>query len=360
MDPSARPPQWTALLPYVLSAVVLWLPLRLISQLNLEQMNLLATLVHGLGFFLYGLTLTEYRPNRRTLAILGSIAAGIGAYIFTLLHLPETDATQNAVGLLFAWTWFLGGSARLGFRRPRRFDWLDYLTLSAEALVWMAILLFFGGVLSLFGLILLAQFHHDAFTFFLENVVSFGGILSFFLGFGLAQSNPRLRLSRLVARFFLLPSLVLLGGYFALSLTETSPLAQDRDVLVVFSASLVLVLGLSLVSLTRDDQTLFTFWAIVSLGLLAVAMGVVSVVRIGLRTVQLGLSVNRFTVLGTNLLVTAHLGWVLVHLAQKLRGRTDIEYVRTAAVAPFPVYFVWLSFVVFALPLAQSLWALIP
>ena len=129
--------------------------------------------------------------------------------------------------------------------------------------------------------------------------------------------------------------------------------AFDRDLLSVFDALLVVVLGLVLYGMSARDPGTSPNWmdriqlvAVVSALVLDVMVVGAMVARIG----DLGFTPNRTAALGLNLVLLVNLAGAAVLSARFLRGRSTLHRLERWQTAYLPVFAAWAAAVVVVLP----------
>jgi hypothetical protein len=129
--------------------------------------------------------------------------------------------------------------------------------------------------------------------------------------------------------------------------------AFDRELLGVFDALLVVVLGLVLYAMSAREPShpaglmdRVQLVAVVSALLLDVMVLGTMVARIG----DLGFTPNRVAALGLNLLLLVNLGGAAWHSARFLMGRTAFHRVERWQTAYLPTFALWAATVVAVLP----------
>jgi hypothetical protein len=129
--------------------------------------------------------------------------------------------------------------------------------------------------------------------------------------------------------------------------------AFDRDLLSVFDALLVVVLGLVLYGMSARDPMTSPGWmdriqlvAVVSALVLDVMVVGAMIARIG----DLGLSPNRTSALGLNLVLLVNLAGAAVLSTRFLKGRSTLHRLERWQTAYLPVFAVWAAAVVVILP----------
>ena len=127
----------------------------------------------------------------------------------------------------------------------------------------------------------------------------------------------------------------------------------QRELLIGFDLLLVLVLGLLLYSISaRDPQAPPGAFDALQLLLVicAVVVDAIALWAIVVRISAFGLSPNKFTALGENLILLVNLGWSAVLSTRFLLGRSSFDPLERWQTAYLPVYAVWAWLVVVLFP----------
>jgi hypothetical protein len=163
------------------------------------------------------------------------------------------------------------------------------------------------------------------------------------------------RLFFIAARLFLPPTLLVLLVVAAVIPTRFALLASSRETLAVFNvmlfAVMLLLAGATPVRAGEVAPGLGVWLrrGVVAVALLAAVVSAYALVAILSRTVAGGLTANRFTVIGWNVVNVASLAWLLVLQLRARRGDW-VPALHAAFGAGLALYGVWTTFVLAALP----------
>jgi len=156
-------------------------------------------------------------------------------------------------------------------------------------------------------------------------------------------------LARVFAPLFLMMTGVYLIGAF---LGGQNPFV-DRSFLIVFNCLLLVVLGMTVFSIAERGQQVQVGWIDyinVALLVVTIVIDLIALSAILFRLNAYGLTPNRMTVLGANLVVMTHLAWTCRASFGFIRGKIGPVSVRQAIAGYLPVYAGWAAFVAFVLP----------
>jgi hypothetical protein len=251
--------------------------------------------------------------------------------------------------------WFVVGLAYVGgqWRSDRRR--MDFIRFTGEWIVYLALLGIGGGVLV--GLTVGA---FDALGMDVEWVIE-----SWVLPFGVAgavivaawlveaKQNVVENIAPVLTRVFTpLTTLMLLVLLVAFAAAGTV-VGVDRNLLILMDLILVLVLGLVLYAISaRDPQApadLFDRLQLV-LVLSALAVDLLMLVAMLTRIAEFGVTPNKVTALGLNLVLLVNLTWSARLLAGFLRGRRGFRDAELWQTRYLPVFGLWAAVAVTVIP----------
>lgn len=127
----------------------------------------------------------------------------------------------------------------------------------------------------------------------------------------------------------------------------------DRTLLILMDVILILVVGLTLYEVSaRDAASRLVWFDAVQLAtvLAAIAVDVILLVAMAMRTAEYGFSANKTAALGLNLLLLAHLAGHVWHTARAFAGRRRLTHLARWHTAFLPAYPAWAVAVLLAFP----------
>lgn len=282
---------------------------------------------------------------------LAAIAVVVNAYPFqsegstlllTVLHLPMM-------------LWLLFGLAYTdGEWRNVRPVW-DFIRFTGEFVVY-SVLIGLGGVVFM----MLTAAFFSAVGLHIEDILMEWAAYSGLLGVPvvaayLVEKKRSLieNIAPVLARIFIPMFLVMTVVFLAVSFTRLQALAQNRDLLIIVDLLLALVTGMVLYDLSaRSSDGPFEHADLMSLLLIATAL-IIDVLALGgivARLNQFGFSPNRAAALGENVLLFLNLAGLAYFYVRFQRGKGSRRDILSWQTQCMPAYFVWLAWVVFALP----------
>mgnify|MGYP005815715267 CR=1 FL=1 len=303
-----------------------------------------------LGVFAAAALLVNLYPWGTGAAGAGSGGTGAGGAgsgdsateLLTALHLPV--AMWFVVGFAF-----VGGQWRSAERR------MDVVRFTGEAVIYYALIALGGGVLLALSALVLAPVSEDLATGVFEVVLPSGAAGAVIVAAWLVDAKQAVveNMAPVLTRVFTPLFALMLAVCVVVYAVDGVGAAFDRELLTVFDALLVVVLGLVLYALSaRETGTppgLMDHLQLAAvLGALVLdAMVLASMVaRIG----DLGLTPNRVAALGLNVLLAVNLAGTAVLLVRFLTGRTGLLRLERWQMAYLPVFGVWAAAVVVVLP----------
>lgn len=251
--------------------------------------------------------------------------------------------------------WFAVGLAYVGGRWRSDRRRMDFIRFTGEWIVYLALLAIGGGVL-----VALTVGAFDALGMDAERVIE-----SWVLPFGVAGAvvvaawlveakqsvveNIAPVLTRVFTPLTILMLLVLLVAFAAAG----SVVGVDRTLLILMDLILVLVLGLVLYAISARDPhappDLFDRLQLV-LVLSALAVDLLVLVAMATRIAEFGVTPNKVTALGLNLVLLVNLTWSARLLAGFLRGRIPFSAADRWQTRYLPVFGLWAAAAVAVIP----------
>jgi hypothetical protein len=163
----------------------------------------------------------------------------------------------------------------------------------------------------------------------------------------------RTAIASVLARVFAPLFLIMTASYLAVAFLGGQNPFVDRDALIVFNGLLLVILGMTVLSIAERGEGTETGWIdYVNVALLVVTLiiDLVALSAIVFRLTSYGLTPNRLVVLGVNVVVMAHLAWTCRAYFGLLRRKTDVAGVQRAVTGYLPAYVGWAVVVTFVLP----------
>jgi hypothetical protein len=268
--------------------------------------------------------------------------AGSATEILVAAHLP--------VVLWFAVAYpYMGGTIRSHERR------MDFVRFTGEWAIYYVLIALGGGVLMGLTALILEPIEPDLGERVLEWVLPSGAAGAVIVAAWLVESKQHVVenmapvLTMLFTPLFAVMLTVAAATYAVSGVTDEF----DRELLSVFDALMVVVLGLVLYAMSAREPSRpaglmdrVQLLAVVSALALDVMVLGAMVARIG----DLGFTPNRVAALGLNLLLLVNLGRAAWLSAQFLTGRTAFHRIERWQTAYLPAFSLWAATVVAVLP----------
>lgn len=317
-------------------------------------------LVRNIGLyvlpFLAGYFARRGRFAARQWALL-AVPFVLAALVVNLYPYPEGSGTGTLVAIhLPVVLWFvvaypyMGGTLRSHERR------LGFVWFTGECFIYYVLIALGGGVLMglTAGVLEPTGIDIDRVA---EWVIPSGSAAGVVVAAWLVESRQRVVGSIapvLTMLFTPLFAVMLTAGaavYAATALGE----AFDREILTIFDALLLVVLGLLLFGMSASESSASRGWMDGARLVAVVGALVLDAMVLGsmiARIDDLGLSPNRTAALGLNLVLLVNLAGAALLAVRFLLGRTTRHRLERWQTAYFPVFALWAAAVVVVLPLA--------
>jgi hypothetical protein len=261
--------------------------------------------------------------------------------VLVALHLP--------VVLWFAVAYpYMGGSVRSHERR------MDFVRFTGEWLIYYVLIALGGGVLIALTALILEPTGIDV-ERIVEWVLPSGAAGAVIVAAWLVESKQRVveNMAPVLTMLFTPLFAVMLAGAAVVYAVTGLGGAFDRELLSVFDALLLVVLGLVLYGMSARDPSTSPDWmdriqlvAVVSALVLDVMVLGSMIARIG----ELGFTPNRTAALGLNLVLLVNLAGAAWLSARFLRGRSRLHRLERWQTTYLPVFALWAAAVVVILP----------
>lgn len=250
---------------------------------------------------------------------------------------------------LMGWV-FVGGNLGDYARR------LEFLKCNGDQVVMTGLILIAGGIMSAItvGLFRLIGLQIEEFYFMYFGIS--GAAAAPVVATYLVRVNPHLvgRVSPVIAKVFTPLVLGMLSVYLAAVVYTGKDPYNDREFLLIFNVLLVGVMAIILFAVAETSQSSrgrIGLYMLFALSVVTILVNAIALSAILFRIAEWGLTPNRLAVLGSNLLILAHLVLVTFRLFQSIRSTDDLARVQHSIALFLPVYSLWGAFVVLGFPL---------
>jgi hypothetical protein len=232
---------------------------------------------------------------------------------------------------------------------------MDFVRFTGEWFVYYVLIALGGGVLAALTAAVFGAVGMDATEVIAQWVLPCGAAGAVVVAAWLVEAKQSVieNIAPVLTKVFTPLFAVMLLAFAATTIWQPNVLQTDRELLIVFDAVLVVVVGLLLYAISARDPVAPTGWfdrlqaVLVGSAILVDAIVLVAMVaRIG----AFGFSANKLASLGLNAILLVNLAWSLVLLVRALRGRSGHAALERWQMACVPVYAAWAAVVVFVFP----------
>ena len=284
---------------------------------------------------------------------------GIGSVVWVSV-LPEyTDSVVMAIVHLPLLWWAAVGLAFAGSGWRSLRERIDFIRYNGELLILATLVAISGLVFSgitgaLFDMTMDGA--GDWGEWYMENLGLMGAasvpVMATFLYDTVFRRHTGI--PPVLAQVFTPLFLVMLIAYLVTALISGQNAFVDREFLVIVNGLLLVVLGMTVLSIAERGASEAVLWTDrTNMALLAVTLLVdlMALSAILFRLTMMGLTPNRVVVLGANLVILAHLVTIFRTQVKFVRGAVGSTAIMQAATRYLPVYAAWAAFVCFILPI---------
>lgn len=294
-----------------------------------------------------------------------SILPPLGILLFSIVFINLLPVGSMSDTLLLSCIhlpiliWLLVGYIYSGAQFSLTEKRIDFLRFHGDLLVMSVVILLAGSLftaltINLFGLIGI-KIEDFYFRYLVLSALPAVPLLATLL----VQQNPTLvsKISPVIARIFTpLVSLMLIIFLLTFIYSGKDPY-NDREFLLIFNGILIGVMALLLFSVsesTKDAASHFQRLSLIILAFLAIINNGIALSAIAFRLFELGITPNRFAVLGSNVLVLVNLVFVTRELLGLWKGVKGLKDVEASMTRFLPFYALWAAIVSFVFPLIFS------
>lgn len=300
--------------------------------------------------------LTRRSPQARVVAVVAAFFAlgAVGANAFGLLD-DGSAMILTAIHLPIA-LWLIAGVAYVdgdwtsGTRR------MDFLRFSGEWFVYYVLIALGGGVLCALVLGTFQAIGVDAFQPVGTGLIPSGAMAAVVVAAWLVEAKQSVieNIAPVLTWVFTPLFLAALAAFLVSAAATGHGVGTQREVLILFNALLVVVVGLLLYGISARDPGRGPSWFdATQLGLVVAALAIDLLVLAAVtgRISDFGFSANKSAALGENLILLANLGGSAWLLLGYLRGRTAFGRLERWQTGFLTVYAAWSWIVVLLFPL---------
>lgn len=232
---------------------------------------------------------------------------------------------------------------------------IDFLYFNGELIIYTAIILLGGMVLTGITLALFNLIDVKIEKWYMENIVVMGLVASPIVAASIIDTSVgmKTKIASIIAKIFMPLFLITVLLYLAAMVVEQKNPYSDRDFLIVFNALLLLVLSISVFSIIeRKHQKSSKIIEVTNIALLLTTLTIdlVALSAILFRLQEYGITPNRITVLGANLLIFIHLCGFIKPFIDIVRKNEGYGIIEKWTASYLPVYSSWSLIVALVFP----------
>lgn len=277
-------------------------------------------------------------------------------YINVLPENQVSDTFQLACLHLPIFLWVVTGYTFIGGNLTDSQSKMAFLRYNGDLLVMSVIILLAGGVFTGITLGLFSLIGFDIAEFYFNRIAVWGLAGLPIVATFLVQENPQLvgKISPLIAKIFTPLVLATLTTFLVVVIYTQKNLYNDREFLLLFNILLLAVMAIIVFSLseaTKQSVSKFNLSILLGLACLTLVTNGMALSAIVFRLFEFGITPNRLTVFGSNVLIFIHLISVAYQILRVIRTQSDITKVEKSVVFFIPMYGLWAALVLFFFPL---------
>jgi hypothetical protein len=270
--------------------------------------------------------------------------------------LPNQDS--DSLLLVFIHTplflWCLFGLAYISFDFNNTAKRIEFIRFNGELLIMTGLILIAGGLLTAITVGLFSVIKYEVSEFYMEFIVIFGGVAAPIVSFYLIKLYPNItsKIAPVIARVFTPLVLITLIIYLISLIFSEAKILDDRDLLIVFNALLLVVMAIIVFSVTELEKAKAKNNNVLILFLLAVLTIVINTIALVaiISRVSNGFTPNRTVVLFSNILIFINLILITRDLFRAYFKAEKLDVVEATVAKYLTVYAVYTIFVIFILP----------
>ena len=277
-------------------------------------------------------------------------------YVNILPGVTDSDSINLVYIHLPLLMWCIFGLVFIDFNLKDKIKRIEYIRYNGDLAILMAIMVIAGGMLTGITIGLFDTIGLNIENFYMKNVAIVGAVSVPIVATYIIKNYTVLtnKIASVIANIFS-PLVLLTAVIFlvALAITGKDPYS-DRDFLLIFNIMLlgvmaVIVFSISETSTTRKQK--FNEMILFILSIITVIIDLIALSAIFYRLGNFGITPNRLAVLGSNILILCNLALIIIDLYKVNFKKALIRRVELTFANYFPVYLIWILFVIFGFPL---------
>ncbi|MDR2545959.1 MAG: DUF4153 domain-containing protein [Lachnospiraceae bacterium] len=328
---------------YIFTALLIvftWIPVRLIFVNFFDESIYLARAIP----IIFSLTLSLFFlfETIKLKDIIKVIIPNLILYIYFLI-IPDkvnSQSINNAFYFMFVLLWFIVLVSQSSFQY-KKLKYNVFIEKCGEVIIWSTIFIIGGIVIVGLSIALFYAIGIEAYGFYFSNIVTLGVVASPFISLLVIEKNSKTKLSVIIANIFLPIVLISLLVFGIISVFNNIKPYDNREIFIIYNVMNVIVICILIFTSISNINNKFIYICSYILPIITIILNVVTLSAVIYRLNEYGITPNKITLLGTNIVMLGNLIFI-VYKKFKQRAEQNLEYL--------PVYFVWSLIVVFIFP----------
>ena len=294
--------------------------------------------------------------SKKSLAII-VLTFLVSVVYINLLPSEKDSASINLVYIhLPLLMWCTYGLVFIDFDLKNKRKRIEFIRHNGDLAILGAIILIAGGALTGITIGLFHAIGINIEKFYFNNIVLVGLVSAPVVTSYIIKNFNTLtnKIAPIVANLFsplvLLTSVIYL---IAVAFLAKDPY-NDRDFLLIFNVMLIGVMGIIVFSVSETSinrKQKFNKMVLFILSIITLVINLIALSAIFYRLSKYGLTPNRLAILGSNILIFGNLILITNDLFRINFSKSEFDKVEMTISKYFPVYIIWILFVVFGFPL---------
>lgn len=276
------------------------------------------------------------------------------------INLLPSNHESNSINLAYIHLpflmWCIYGLVYIRFNTRDKTKRIDYIRYNGDLAIWGAVILIAGGIMTgiTIGLFSAIDVHIE--KFYMKYVAIWGLVSAPVVATYIIRSYPTLtnKIAPIIASIFS-PLVLITLIFFLINIPISGKnLFRDRDLLLIFNAMLLGVMGIIVFSISETSihkRQPFSEMILLILTGVTLVIDLFALSAIFYRLFEFGITPNRIAVMGSNILVFGNLALIMIDLYKVNFKKTEIASVESTISGYLPIYALWTLIVVFGFPI---------
>lgn len=335
----------------IILAVLCWLPLRILLENKNNEIDRYLIFIPIIFTFTFSFLLSLYDFKIKNIIYIFVISFITGVY---LLFLQDSEKSQSITNIYIHtpfFLWSMVGFSYCDFKLKNHQKRFEFLLLNGEMVIWSSLLLFSGIILTIITVALFSMIKIEIYDFYLKNIVSLGIITAPFLSIPILKKFSDINISSIIAKIFAPLALITLITYLLFSITTKNVPYENRDILITYNIILISVLGIIIFINANFERTLFYIINNFILIIVSSIIDLIALSAIIYRINEYGITPNKITVLGINLIILINLILILTSMIKNFHNKNKYENIVNTISKYLPIYSIWTFIVIVIIPI---------